>query len=62
MASLVLAIPLSALSAWQLGRRLPKGLRLESPLSLREPAIQRKARAARTEFENDLAEPNIAAE
>ena len=62
MTSLLLAIPLSAISARKLGGRLPKGLRLESPLSLREPAIQRKARAARSEFKDDLAAQDIPAE
>jgi len=37
-------------------------LRLESPLSLREPAIQRKARAARSQFKDDLAAQDIPAE
>ena len=45
--SLLLAVPLSALSAVPLSRRLPLGLRLETPLSLKEPPIVRKARVAR---------------
>jgi membrane glycosyltransferase len=44
--SLVLAIPLSALSAVPLGRA-PAGLRMDSPNSLREPAILTKAKHER---------------
>ncbi|MEO0389576.1 MAG: glucans biosynthesis glucosyltransferase MdoH [Pseudomonadota bacterium] len=48
--SLALAVPLSALSALNLAQRAPKGLRLESPLTLREPGIARMARAAKAEL------------
>ncbi len=52
--SLVLAVPLSALSSVPVSRRLPLGLRLETPLSLKEPPIVRKARAARIDMANYL--------
>ncbi|MEO0938123.1 MAG: glucans biosynthesis glucosyltransferase MdoH [Pseudomonadota bacterium] len=45
-ASLALAVPLSALSAVRVARG-PRGLRMDSPLTLREPAIARAARDAR---------------
>jgi membrane glycosyltransferase len=44
--SLVMAVPLSALSAVHLGRA-PAGLRMDSPNSLREPAIVIRAKRAR---------------
>ncbi|MBW4709625.1 glucans biosynthesis glucosyltransferase MdoH [Roseobacter sp. YSTF-M11] len=47
-ASLSLAVPLSALSAWPLPRSLPGGLRMQSPNTLREPAIVGRARNARS--------------
>ncbi|MEL6619358.1 MAG: glucans biosynthesis glucosyltransferase MdoH [Pseudomonadota bacterium] len=58
MASLLLAVPLSALSAVPLFR----GLRLDSPLTLREPAIVQSARAARADLRARIDAPNIAAE
>jgi membrane glycosyltransferase len=45
--SLVLAVPLSALSAVHLGQRTPAALRMESPNSLREPAIFTRAKRER---------------
>ncbi|MEM8576909.1 MAG: glucans biosynthesis glucosyltransferase MdoH, partial [Pseudomonadota bacterium] len=45
-ASLALAVPLSALSAVDVSRG-PRGLRMDTPLSLREPQIVRAARTAR---------------
>ena len=50
MTSLALAIPLSALSGLRLHQGWPKGLRMETPQSLREPAILRRARTAREEI------------
>lgn len=44
--SLVMAVPLSALSAVRLARA-PAGLRMDSPNSLREPAIVTRAKRAR---------------
>lgn len=45
--SLTLAIPLSALSSFNLVRHAPVGLRLDSPNTLREPAIVTRARLER---------------
>ncbi len=45
--SLVLAVPLSALSAFNLTRWAPDGLRMDSPHTLREPGIVTRARAER---------------
>ncbi len=60
--SLCFAVPLSALSAQALGPRLPLWLRMENPLTLREPMIQRKARAARSAVEAQLTAAEIPAE
>jgi membrane glycosyltransferase len=60
--SLLMAVPLSAASAWVLDARLPGGLRLESPQTLREPAIEAKARLARSQVAAELTAPGIAAE
>ncbi|UWR12312.1 glucans biosynthesis glucosyltransferase MdoH [Sulfitobacter mediterraneus] len=61
--SLVAAVPLSALSALDVSRLGLKGLRMDSPNSLREPAIVRSARAARSKMKNQiLAAEHIAAE
>ncbi|WP_223426719.1 glucans biosynthesis glucosyltransferase MdoH [Tateyamaria pelophila] len=62
MASLVLAVPLSALSAVNLKTLAPALLRLDSPLTLREPSILASARAARAELRIQIAPPNIVAE
>ena len=53
-ASLMLAVPLSALSALDLVRRAPQGLAMHSPYTLREPAIVKRARAARAAFKAQL--------
>ncbi len=45
--SLVLAVPLSALSGVNIARRAPQGFRLDSPHTLREPGIVTRARAER---------------
>ncbi|MCD2361703.1 glucans biosynthesis glucosyltransferase MdoH [Sulfitobacter mediterraneus] len=61
--SLVAAVPLSALSALDVSRLGLKGLRMDSPNSLREPAIVRRARAARSQMKGQiLAADHIAAE
>ena len=55
MASLLLAVPLSALSALDLSRYGRGGLRMDSPNTLREPAIVTKARTERALFKGMLA-------
>lgn len=65
MASLLLAVPLSALSALNLVRHARGGWRLDSPHTLREPAIVTQARAQRIRMHNALNgqnTPQIAAE
>lgn len=60
--SLVLSVPLSALSAVHLGRA-PAGLRMESPNSLREPAILTKAKKERALIRSSIADKaGVAAE
>lgn len=54
LGSLVLAVPLSALSALPLGRGVPKALSLYSPHSLREPGIVLRARRARAQIREQL--------
>ena len=61
-ASLVLAIPLSALSAYPLSRVDLGALRLDSPLTLHEPAIVTSARDARAHLAAELSAAKIAAE
>ncbi|MGC3938167.1 glucans biosynthesis glucosyltransferase MdoH [Roseobacter sp. EG26] len=61
-ASLCLAVPLSALSAWPLPRSLPGGLRMQSPHTLREPAIVARARVARSQMRTVLGSSQIPAE
>ena len=53
-ASLLLAVPLSALSARDVSRSMPAGLALHSPYTLREPPILRHAKAARAEIKAQL--------
>jgi membrane glycosyltransferase len=53
-ASLVLAVPLSALSALNLAQRAPAGLGMHSPYTLREPAIMTRAKTARAQFKAQL--------
>ena len=48
--SLVLAVPLSALSGLNIASRAPQGLRMDSPHTLRVPGIVAKADAARADF------------
>jgi len=61
-ASLVLAVPLSALSAYPLSHLGLRGLRLDNPLTLREPAIVTNARTARAQIRAQIEAPKIAAE
>ena len=61
-ASLLLAVPLSLLSAYPLARVDLSGLRLDSPLTLREPAIVTRARHARAHIAAELNAANIPAE
>ena len=53
-ASLLTAVPLSALSALNLEKRAPRSLAMNSPYTLREPAIVTRAKAARAEIKNEL--------
>ncbi|MEW9919567.1 glucans biosynthesis glucosyltransferase MdoH [Marimonas sp. MJW-29] len=53
-ASLLLAVPLSALSGVNLARGAPRSLALHSPYTLREPAIVARARTARAEIRAEL--------
>ncbi|MGJ5618453.1 glucans biosynthesis glucosyltransferase MdoH [Sulfitobacter sp. MF3-043] len=52
--SLVLSVPLSALSALNIAGRAPEGLRLDSPHTLREPGIVTRARAERALLKGQL--------
>lgn len=61
-ASLILAVPLSALSALPVARYLPEVLRMDSPHTLREPAIVRSARVERTRLRDMLDAPQVPAE
>ncbi len=51
MISLLLAVPLSALSGVVIPARAPAALRLDSPYTLREPAIVQRARQERARLE-----------
>ena len=62
MASLVLAVPLSALSGVTGTDRLPQGFRMASPHTLREPAIVAQARQARMQIKSQLDAAEVAAE
>ncbi len=57
VASLVAAVPLSALSGVTVAKRTGSALRLDSPYTLREPAIVRRARAERERISAALALP-----
>ncbi len=59
--SLLLAVPLSALSALNIARCAPRSLALHSPYTLREPAIVKRAIAARARVKANL-EINVPAE
>jgi membrane glycosyltransferase len=59
--SLVLAVPLSAVSSVNIAAIAPKSLALNSPYTLREPAIFLRAKTARETFKAHLL-ANIAAQ
>jgi membrane glycosyltransferase len=61
-ASLILAVPLSALSAVSVSRFLPRALTMQSPVVLREPGIVSRARAGRQDMAAALSNAHIAAE
>ena len=52
--SLVMAVPLSALSSLNLAQHARGGLRMDSPNTLREPAIVLRARDARAQIKAHL--------
>ncbi|MGJ8627592.1 MAG: glucans biosynthesis glucosyltransferase MdoH [Sulfitobacter sp.] len=52
--SLLLAVPLSALSALNIARSAPEGLRMDSPHTLREPGIVTRARVEREQLKGKL--------
>jgi membrane glycosyltransferase len=52
--SLVMAVPLSALSALNIALHAPQGLRMDSPNTIREPGIITRARAARASVKDQL--------
>lgn len=52
--SLVMAVPLSALSSMNLAGLTRRGFRMDSPNTLREPAIVAQARRARTQIKSHL--------
>ncbi|MCV3272254.1 glucans biosynthesis glucosyltransferase MdoH [Roseobacter sp. WL0113] len=62
VASLCLAVPLSALSGWTLPQGLPRGLLMHCPQTIREPAIVGRARSERRRLRNLLDAPNVPAE
>lgn len=62
VASLCLAVPLSALSAWSLPRTLPRGLLMQSPHTIREPAIVCRARHERSRLRHLLSAAQFPAE
>ena len=53
--SLLAAVPLSAASGMSVTRYLPRALRMNSPLTLNEPAIVRSARMKRAQFDFGVA-------
>ena len=61
-ASLILAVPLSALSALPVAALLPAALRMDSPQTLREPGIVARARRERDRLQDMLRTPGIPAE
>ncbi|MEQ6202379.1 glucans biosynthesis glucosyltransferase MdoH [Sulfitobacter sp. HNIBRBA2951] len=62
MASLVLAVPLSALSGVAISKNAPATLRLDNPNTLRNPAIVRRAMAERARLEAALNVSKLPAE
>ncbi len=61
-ASLLLAVPLSALSALPVSRYLPRALTMQSPVTLREPGIVRAARHKRGILQDRLEGTQVPAE
>ena len=61
IASLVMAVPLSALSGVQISKRAPATFRLDSPYTLREPAIVKRAMRERVRLEAALSAQRIPA-
>ena len=53
-ASLLLAVPLSALSAWRIGSRAPKSAQLMPPETLRAPPIVQMAQAERARLKSQI--------
>jgi membrane glycosyltransferase len=62
VASLVMAVPLSALSSLNLARRAPEGFRLDSPYTLREPRIVTSARSNRALLKGRMLGGSVVAE
>ncbi|WP_299415416.1 glucans biosynthesis glucosyltransferase MdoH [uncultured Sulfitobacter sp.] len=62
MLSLLLAVPLSAMSGVRVSPHAPAPLRLDSPNSLREPAIVKRAALERTRLQAALAAAKLPAE
>ena len=58
--SLTLAVPLSALSALNIAKRAPRALAMNSPATLRVPAIARRAQTARVGFKMQLLDAKTA--
>ncbi|WP_238840850.1 glucans biosynthesis glucosyltransferase MdoH [Roseobacter cerasinus] len=62
VASLCLAIPLSALSGWAMPQGLPSGLLMHCPQTIREPAIVGRAREERSRLRTLLNASKLPAE
>lgn len=62
VASLCLAVPLSALSGWAMPHSLPRGLLMHCPQTIREPAIVGRAREERSRLRTLLNASNFPAE
>ncbi len=60
--SLVMAVPLSALSGMVISKRAPATLRLDSPYTLREPAIVKHALRERARLSQTLAAQKVPAQ
>jgi membrane glycosyltransferase len=61
VASLVMAVPLSALSGVRISPSAPASLRLDSPYTLREPAIVKRALAERARLQATLKGASVTA-
>ncbi|MGZ2258918.1 glucans biosynthesis glucosyltransferase MdoH [Roseobacter sp. A03A-229] len=62
IASLCLAVPLSALSGWAMPQSLPRGLLMHCPQTVREPAIVGRARSERARLQQLLSGSHLPAE